>query len=40
MIDHVEHARQRRRTLGLLFASAAGALTAGLPQARAAQSLS
>jgi sulfonate transport system substrate-binding protein len=40
MIDHVEHARQRRRTLGLLFASATGALTAGLPQARAAQPLS
>src|SRR5437763_5162660 len=40
MTDHTEHARQRRRTLGLLFASATGALTAGLPQARAAQPLS
>ncbi|HEX8788354.1 MAG TPA: sulfonate ABC transporter substrate-binding protein [Telluria sp.] len=37
MTDHFEHARQRRRTLGLLFASAAGALATGLPQARAAQ---
>jgi sulfonate transport system substrate-binding protein len=39
MTDHFEHARQRRRTLGLLFASAAGALATGLPQAHAAQPL-
>jgi sulfonate transport system substrate-binding protein len=40
MTDHFEHARQRRRTLGLLFASAAGvALSATLPQARAAEAL-
>jgi len=39
--DHLEHARQRRRTLGLLFAGAAGAFaaTAGLPQAHAAEAL-
>ncbi|WP_156116795.1 sulfonate ABC transporter substrate-binding protein [Massilia sp. 9096] len=39
--DALEHARQRRRTLGLLFASAAGAFaaTAGLPQAQAAEPL-
>jgi sulfonate transport system substrate-binding protein len=37
MTDHFEHARQRRRTLGLLFASVAGAVAAGLPQACAAQ---
>jgi sulfonate transport system substrate-binding protein len=38
MTDHVDYARQRRRTLGLLFASAAGALASGLPQAHAAES--
>jgi sulfonate transport system substrate-binding protein len=39
--DPAEHARQRRRTLGLLFAGAAGAFaaTAGLPQAHAAEPL-
>lgn len=37
MTDHFGHARQRRRTLGLLFASAAGALASGLPPAGAAQ---
>jgi sulfonate transport system substrate-binding protein len=39
MTDHVEHARQRRRTLGLLFAGAAGAFAANLPQAHAAEPL-
>ena len=29
MTDHIEHGRQRRRTLGLLFAAASGAVLAG-----------
>jgi len=40
MIDRHEYARQRRRTLGLLFASASGAVLAGAaPLARAAAPL-
>jgi sulfonate transport system substrate-binding protein len=36
MNDRFEHARQRRRTLGLLFAAAGGALAGAVPQALAA----
>jgi len=41
LAESAEYARQRRRTLGLLFASAAGAFaaSAGLPQAQASQPL-
>jgi sulfonate transport system substrate-binding protein len=36
MKDRFDHARQRRRTLGLLFAAAGGALAGAVPQALAA----
>jgi len=40
MTDHIEHARQRRRTLGLLAAAASGTLLAGVAgRARAAEPL-
>jgi sulfonate transport system substrate-binding protein len=39
MTDRFEHGRQRRRTLGLLFAAAAGSTLATLPQAQAAGAL-